>query len=586
LTGYDDTYNDLVHFVSGNASYLSDSAGLVTLWTYGSSTTAGSSTPGDAAGYLKEVDIAEGEGGAAVPQEAYGYVKNTVSGVDYFHVGSETVYRNDNGSGGRTTSYSYTFVTGTNRVESVTTTLPAVTTAENGSNSATSSTGVYDSFGRLAWVKDQAGFISYLQYDDLTGGVVKSIQDVDTTQTSTFANLPSGWSTPSGGGLHLTTTYQIDALGRTTKVTHPDGRVDYTVYNDASHEVRTYQGRDSTAHAPTGPTTVTREDWGNGYTETLTMSAAPALDGSNLPTGTESIAKVQSLSRSYVNSAGQVVYTDSYFKLAGLTYSTSTTLGTEGVNFYRTRYQYDDESRLDKTTSPEGTIYRTVYDGQGRALSEWVGTDDTPTTGYWSPTNLSGTNTVKVREYEYDGGGVGDGDLTKVTEFPGGSAADRVTQTWFDWRDRAVAVKSGVETTESTSVNRPLTYTDYDNLGEVTKTRVYDADGQTPTVTSGVPQPLSSSLLRAQMTASYDELGRAYRTDTYSVDPSTGSVGPYTLYSQTWFDARGNVIKTLSPGGVVQKMSYDGAGRVPNEGFVESFHETIRGAATRRVPAS
>ena len=63
--------------------------------------------------------------------------------------------------------------------------------------------------------------------------MVKTIADVDTTQTGDFADLPSGWSTPAGGGLHLTTTYEVDALGRTTKETDPNGDVTYTVYNDA-----------------------------------------------------------------------------------------------------------------------------------------------------------------------------------------------------------------------------------------------------------------------------------------------------------------------------------------------------------------
>ena len=58
----------------------------------------------------------------------------------------------------------------------------------------------------------------------LTGTpVTKVIRDVDTTQTSTFSNLPTGWSTPSGGGLHLTTTYEVDDLGRTTKETSRSG---------------------------------------------------------------------------------------------------------------------------------------------------------------------------------------------------------------------------------------------------------------------------------------------------------------------------------------------------------------------------
>ncbi|VTR93557.1 rhs repeat-associated core domain-containing protein : YD repeat protein OS=Isosphaera pallida (strain ATCC 43644 / DSM 9630 / IS1B) GN=Isop_2419 PE=4 SV=1: VCBS: RHS_repeat [Gemmata massiliana] len=560
VTGFSESYADLVNFVSGNAQYLSDSAGLVTAYTYGSTTTATTPTAGDALGYLKEVDLKQGETGTAVPQQVLAYIKNTVSSVDFFNLASSTVYRNDNGTGAQTTSYAYTYLSGTNQIASTVTTLPTVTAAQNGSNSATTVTTVNDAFGHPVWTKDQAGIISYAQYDTLTGAVVKTITDVDTTQAGTFANLPSGWSTPSGAGLHLTTTYEVDALGRATKVTYPNGRVDYTVYNDANQEVRSYAGWDSTNNVPTGATTVSRMDRAGGYAETLTMSAAPTVSGGR-PTGAESVAKVQSLSRAYTNAAGQTIYSDAYFNLSGLTYSTSTALGTEGVNFYRTRYQYDDQGRLNKTTSPQGTISRTVYDSLGRAVSAWIGTDDTPTSGYWSPTNLTGTNTVKVAEYEYDGGGVGEGNLTKVTEIPGGGAANRVTQTWFDWRNRTVAVKSGAEGSESTSVNRPLTYYDYDNLGEVTKARVYDADAVTPTVTGGVPQPLSSGLLRAQTTTNYDELGRAYRADVYSVDISTGSVATNTLYAQTWYDARGQVSKTWAPGGTVQKTTYDGAGR-------------------------
>src|SRR4029077_16612938 len=113
---------------------------------------------------------------------------------------------------------------------------------------------VSDDRGRVIWTKDQAGFLTYTAYDDVTGGVTKTIQDVDTTQTGTFANLPSGWSTPSGGGLHRTTTYEVDALGRPTKQTDPNGNVTYIVYKDDVHEVRVYPGWDATNNVPTGPT--------------------------------------------------------------------------------------------------------------------------------------------------------------------------------------------------------------------------------------------------------------------------------------------------------------------------------------------
>src|SRR5262245_7249638 len=43
---------------------------------------------------------------------------------------------------------------------------------------------------------------------------------------------------------------------------------------------------------------------------------------------------------------------------------------------------------------------------------------------------------------------VGDGDLTQITQIPGGSAANRVINRYSDWRDRLVATKSGVQSSE------------------------------------------------------------------------------------------------------------------------------------------
>ena len=112
------------------------------------------------------------------------------------------MYRNDNGTGAQTTNYAYTWSSGTLQAESVTVTYPTITTAQNGSNSAVSEMVVIDDLGKPVWTKDAAGYINYMAYDLATGAVILTIADVDTTQTSTFANLPSGWSTPGGGGLH------------------------------------------------------------------------------------------------------------------------------------------------------------------------------------------------------------------------------------------------------------------------------------------------------------------------------------------------------------------------------------------------
>jgi YD repeat-containing protein len=71
---------------------------------------------------------------------------------------------------------------------------------------------------------------------------------------------------------------------------------------------------------------------------------------------------------------------------SGVVYSTAPDIGTPGVNFNRTSYGYDDLGRLNHVQSPNGTITDTVYDGLSRPVSTWVGTNDTPLSGEWSPT--------------------------------------------------------------------------------------------------------------------------------------------------------------------------------------------------------
>lgn len=561
VTGHDEQYADLVNDQGGNAQYLDDDDGLVHVHYYADATTATTSTAGDVTGFLFRTAIRHGETGSDVRQSQMTYILRDDGTYEYAFPASATQYRNTDATGGQTTSWAYTWQSGTAQAESITTTLPTVTTAQNGPNAATSSVVFNDEYGRPIWTKDADGFLGYVEYDTKTGAVTKTIADVEDANTTDFTGLPSGWTTPATGGLHLITTYEVDHLGRTTKATMPNGRVDYTVYDDDNFEVRYYPGWISGSNVPTGPITVVREDRAAGYVETLTMSATPSVSG-NRPTGSESIASLESLSRSYRNKAGQVTHTDSYFNLSGVTYSTAANIGTLNTNYYRTTTDYGKQGgQPNRQVSAAGTITRTEYDSLGRAVSIWVGTDDTPTSGPWSVSNLTGTNMTKVAEYEYDGGGVGDGNLTEVTQIPGGGAADRVTQTFYDWRNRPVAVKSGVEGSESTSVNRPIQYVDYDNLNQVVTTRLFDGDTVSISSTADVPDAPSSSLLRAKSTTSYDELGRAYKSEVYSVDPSNGSVGGYTLATNTWFDNRGNVVKSSSPGGLVQKVAYDGVGR-------------------------
>jgi hypothetical protein len=519
-TGYNDTYADLLHFTSGSYQYLRTDAGLIESITYATSTTATTSAAGDVAGYQSGTALLQGQSGDPVPQSAQDYILRTVDSRTVSPIATATAYRNDDGTGDQTTSYAYSWYTDTLQMQSVTTTWPAVSTDQNGPGDSDVTRTFFDIYGRPIWGMDGAGFITYTAYDPASGGVTKSIVDVDTDDEDEFTDKPAGWTTPDDGGLNLITLLEVDGLARPTMVTRPGGGVDYTVYNDPGHEVRVYPSWDPTLFSdsggPTGPTRVQREDRQLEYSEALTMSAQPDVDGGR-PTAMEAVSDVQSLARTLVNDAGQVIHQDAYFDLTGVSYSASSaTLGTEGTNYYRTTLAYDTMGRTKRVLSPTGTITRSIYDAPGRLSATWIGTNDTPGSGNWSPTNnTSPANMTQVSATEYDGGGIGDGNPTLTTNYPNDSTPDRVAQVWYDWRDRAMVIKQGVQGTETDAIHRPLVYTEFDNLGQAISTERYDGDGVTITYTDGVPDRPDGTLLRAMSTAEFDDRGRVFRGHTW-----------------------------------------------------------------------
>jgi RHS repeat-associated protein len=478
ILGWDDKYSDLLHNVNGNYEFLSDTVGVIETVNWYYTTSATTTQQGAAAGRYQGSSIRRGELGTPVPQSQLGYVANTANGATQFEASGVTVYQNVNGTGAITWSTNYDWNPTTAVLRSVTSLNPSIGSAQNSSGASANTTVVFDTLGRAIWSKDAAGFLTYTQYDTGTGSPIKIIEDVNTTLTADFVNLPSGWTTPSNGGLHRITRSEVDSLGRATKVTSPAGVIDYTVYNDVTREVRLYSGWNSTTNSPTGPTIVSRTDASGTYSETLTMSATPTVVNGR-PTGAEPITNLQSLSRTFYNDVGQTVAQHDYFNLVGVIYSVTPLLGTLGVNYYRTEQRIGKQGLPNRTLTPAGTITRTEYDGLGQPLSEWVGTDDTPTTGFWSTTNLAGTDMVKLVDYQYDQGGVGDGNLTAVTEYTGDGTPDRVTKMWYDWRNRLVAEQSGISSNLHSGDAPSITINTYDNLDRVTKTQTYAAQAST-----------------------------------------------------------------------------------------------------------
>ena len=367
-------YADLLNGASGNFQYVSDASGLIEVTNYGTATTATATTPGAVDRLVESTAVRRGEFGTPLIQEAFTYVVQSSAGFGSLPVvASRTTYPNATTAGGQTTTVVSTFAPGTTRIVSQRTTLPVVATAQNGSGTAAVVEAVFDAAGREIWSRDGDGFLRYTEYDPGTGAITKTIVDVNTARSADFASLPFGWVTPVGGGLHLTSTFGVDALGRTVRATDPQGNVTLTVYDDVNQAVRVYPGAmiSRSATLPTAPVQLTRRDVSGTYAEWLTYAPGPiqtwSVSGGSQPLGTEPITNLQSLTRSHFNAAGQVIAVDRYTNLDGLAYSAATaTLGVEGVNYLRTRYAYNNQGQVDRVQNPAGTITISTFDGLSR----------------------------------------------------------------------------------------------------------------------------------------------------------------------------------------------------------------------------
>jgi RHS repeat-associated protein len=533
VTGYDDTQANL-------AVTLRSSDGLIHVTDYYTTTGGGA-----AAGYVQHEKIKKGSTGTEIKLRSFEYTSQTAGNVTIYLVSKETVYRNDDGTGAINTSFAYTFHTGTVRIETRTTTLPAIPTTQNGSGTSNTREEVFDAYGNLIWTKDERGAITRYKHDVVKGALTQMIRDVDTTQTS---DEPSGWSTASGFGLHLVSDYEVDDLGRTTQVLGPSHNVDisgtdtavrtaqWTVYKDVEHEVWSGRGYGSgtgfSTYTLVNPVSIEKMDRAGRTKDQISATRA-------------STSGKLSASDTFAQSSwvrwSKNTYHDQKDLTASRVYHTipSSGEGSSGTNYDETTFDYETMGRQNKVKTPGGTITRTVFDVRGHEQKIYVGTNDTGATES-DPTGggASGNNMVLVTEHEYDSGGAGaNGNLTKTTQYVDGSTT-RATTFGYDWRDRQTSIDGEVDFYQENT---------FDNLGRVTK-----VDRKNTT---------SSGNLIARAETFFDDLGRVYQTKRYAVNVSTSSVGN-ALTDNTWFDEAGNVIKQ-KPAGIeaFTKLVYDGLGR-------------------------
>jgi len=476
-----------------------------------------------------------------------------------------------------TTGYSYTFWAGTDNVKTITTTLPSIPTTQNGSGSSATAVRYYDEVGRLRWKKDPLGYVTYHSFHPKNGGIAYAVRDADPTSLPTSADADSSkWVTSSdasassnkptrGGGLptaiEQVTFREFDSQGRRELYAAEDGTDGtvlsrhYTVYE--TNRTLKFLYWDTSTNRPLLPIEVRQTDDAGGVIETYTVDPARTASSGGKPTGL-SAGTDQSHYLSWTrfdrdDLTGNPTKTHHYHDIPSSGY------GTKDTNYAETVFGYDAMGRLDRVVSPGGTITRTVYDDIGRTGSTWIGTDDVPSSGDWSPTNNSGANMTKVVQIEYDGDSAGgNGNITKTIRYltDDVEANARVTELKYDWRDRRVF------TVDAEEYSSKVTYTRFelDNLGRTTKIeRYYDADDDEDFPTDGTVD--AGDRLLARTETLLDELGRVYRTKSYAVDPDDGAVGS-CLVADTWRDAAGRAIKQQQPGSeAFTKTTYDGLGR-------------------------
>ena len=524
---------------------LHPSTGLVKSYVYYTSTDL---SAGAVAGYMQYEQVQQGGSGSPIFLRQYQYCARTVGSTTIYLMWKETCYPDASDSLVQIlcTIYTYTWQGSTLQMAQKTTVFPVVPGTQNGSGSATTRKEAYDPYGNLTWQMDERGFITNQTFDLATEAITQLIQDVD---TSVVSGAPSGWVTPTGGGLNLVTDYTVDGLGRVTQELGPSNSIDlsgtnttarranWTVYQDAINQIWKGQGYAtgtglSYDYTLINPVSLTFKDAAMRVTDQI-QAVRASTSGPLLSTDTFPQSNwVRWTSQNYIT-ASSPGYQRVYFDIP------ASGAGVRGTNYNQTNYAYDRMKRQIRVQTPGRTINRIVYHPMGWVLENWTGTNDNgATAGNPSGGGAPGNNMVKFEANEYDGGlAGGDGNLTKQTQYQD-TTTTRVTIFQYDFRDRQIEIDGEIDFCQ---VNT------YDNMDRIFRVDRYD------TTTSG-------NLIGRTVT-NYDNRNRVYQTIIYAVDPATSTAGN-SLTNNTWFDPSGNAIKTSQAGSsLLQKTVYDGVSR-------------------------
>lgn len=386
------------------------------------------------------------------------------------------------------------------------------------------STTGYNTFGEATHTKDPNGAVTRTETDRLGRTVAVTLPD---------------YTPPGGQKITAVARTEYDGLGRTSSTTDPLGRTTRYTYDQLGNLASTV------APAAAAPSVQNLAGSGIGG-----LNQAPTdLDGAGVtrftwtptglqlsatgPTGTRTEATYDELGRSLTstlieryptpqNLVTRFTWDDAGNQTASVTPGGRTTTAT-----------YNAAGEPLTTTTPAGTT-RFDRDGLGRTTETTDATGRRTTTAYDALGNIvatadygTGTTALRTAKAEFDA----DGNRTAVTS----PTDDRTTYT-YDALGRLTKQVEPVTDTTSVSVTFG-----YDALGN--RTRVTDGKGNTTAFTF-TPWNLPES----------------------TVEPAT-TAHPAAA-DRTWtsvYDAAGQEVAELLPGGVKREKAYDGLGRLTRE---------------------
>jgi YD repeat-containing protein len=467
----------------------------------------------------------------------------------------DTNFNNPDTGDYATTKFAYTYhPSRALAVRLRTTTTPVVTTGTNGSGSAVSLYGYFESDGRHSWSKDGDGFVHYMGIDANDRTLTKQVRNINTSNppgvtVPTDSDFTTNFWTTSG--LNLVESWAYDLVRRPMFHEGPQfnalhgGGIVATKTKQQWHYTRLFTGE---------PVTIEYPHLDSNYFHVALSLTVRDLEGNVL---TAALGELTTQDTGFDNDfdesqstlgagfAGTIVRRTDFTYEGDKLEKGEVWSDALGTAKFTTTHFYDMAGRKEKTVNPVGTITRWTYDALGRMKTRDVGTDDS------SPGNMT-----KVEERFYDDEETGDTDdpnsrglLTQVKLFTNVAGEVRETNLGYDYRGRLSSRK------EPEDVRVAFVYT---NRNQVKETKTYKD---------------SASTLFAQATNVYDSWGRVYEAQTWGVPGGGGTASGYASV-WTWRNKRGLVIKTQSRGKVFEKTEYDGAGRVTRRAVSYDTAET------------